>query len=254
VRLQLTTPERTNAEEHHLETVLAQYYSHSEGAAPQTRQCMIPWEVPYIDKDGRVFPCCIAGASSQSQVGRLGDLDHGTLSDIWAGDAYQDFRRALLDADTTPEVCQSCTIVPAGPHPLRAYSAELVGPIRIATGDGEVSVRFRNTGTGTWVPDRVQVATTSPRDRRSEVAHRSWLSATRPCSFVERIVAPAGTATFTFRVMLQPRRSREEFQLIAEGVTWLPNTRFTVVTPTAMRHPGRTAHWLAGRARQALRP
>ena len=253
VQLQLTTPERTTAEEHHLETVLAQYYSHTEGAAPQTRQCKIPWEVPYIDKDGRVYPCCIAGASSQSQLGQIGDPHRGTLSEIWVGDAYQGFRRALLEADTTPEVCKSCTIVPAGPHPFRAYSAELAGPIRVVTGDGVVGVRFRNSGTQTWATGTVEVATTSPRDRPSPVAHRTWLSDARTCSFEEHIVAPGEAATFTFRITAPPWRTVEEFQLVAEGITWLPNTRFSVVTPVAARHPVRTAHWLAGRARVALR-
>jgi radical SAM protein with 4Fe4S-binding SPASM domain len=214
---------------------------------------MIPWEVPYIDKDGRVFPCCIAGASAQSQLGQLGDRHPDTLSEIWVGEAYQDFRRALLEADTTPAVCKGCTIVPLGAHPFRAYSAGLVGPTRITTGDGEVSVHFRNSGSQTWVAGDVWVATTSPRDRRSEVQHRTWLSGTRPCSFSEAEVAPGETATFTFRVALPPRRSVEEFQLVANGSTWLPNTRFTVVTPMATRHPVRTVHWVAGRVRQSIR-
>jgi radical SAM protein with 4Fe4S-binding SPASM domain len=255
IELVLTTPERTTAEEHQRETVLAQYYDHEHSASRpfETRQCMLPWEQPYIDKDGRVFPCCIAGASSQSPLGRIGDPGQGTLSDIWSGEAYQNFRRALLDPVTTPGVCRSCTVVPAGTHPLRAYHATLVGSDHIRTRDGRVTVRFRNTGTHTWARDTVCVGTTMPQDRASEAEHPTWLSRTRTSSFTESSVSPGETATFSFVTYLPPTRTIEAFQLVVNETRWLPNTRFTVMTPAAARHPVRVAHWLAGRTRQALR-
>ena len=252
--LVLTTPERTLAEESERQTVLAHYYQEDRAEAlPQTRQCMLPWEQPYIDKDGRVFPCCIAGASSQSELGRLGTRGHGTLREIWNGSAYQDFRRALLDPGTTPGVCRTCTVVPNGPHPLRAYHATLEGSRRILTRDGAVTARFRNTGSQTWSSGSVRVGTTMPRERASEFEHATWLSSTKPCAFQERSVAPGESATFAFQAYLPPTRTMEEFQLVVDDTRWLPNTRFTVVTPTAARHPVRTAHWVAGRTRQALR-
>src|SRR3974390_266772 len=107
---------------------------------------MLPWEQPYIDKVGRVFPCCIAGASSQSQLGQLGDPVQGTLGDIWVGGAYRAFREALLQPETTPAVCRTCTIVPAGPHPFTAYRATLEGDVHTLKSAGVVTVRFRNTG------------------------------------------------------------------------------------------------------------
>ncbi len=254
VELVLTTGERTTAEENQLDSVLAQYYDDDAGPQTGTRQCMLPWEQPYVDKDGRVFPCCIAGASSQSQLGQLGDEGEGELSDIWVGGAYQAFRQALLDPATTPAVCRACTIVPAGPHPLTAYRASLDGEPQTFKSNGEVTVRFRNSGTKAWVRGTVQVGTATPRNRASETEHSTWLSGIRPCSFTEPSVAPGELATFTFSTYIPPRRAREEFQLVVNGSQWLPNTRFAVVTPTAFRHPVRTLHWTAGRIRQRLRP
>jgi radical SAM protein with 4Fe4S-binding SPASM domain len=253
VQLQLTTSERTAAEEHDVGTTLARYYPPGDGGVGQTRQCTVPWELLYIDKDGRVFPCCIAGASGRSSMGRLGDPRHGTLSEIWVGDAFQDFRTALLDAATTPEVCRQCTIVPFGPHPYRTHAAELVGPNRVTTHDGMVSVRFRNTGTEPWTPGSVLVGTTSPRDRRSALAHPTWPSGGRPCSFVQPIVVPGEAADFVFRIGVPRRQATEEFQLVAEGIAWLPNTRFTVMTPSTTRHPTRMLRRLAGHSGRSLR-
>lgn len=253
IDLVLTTGERTTAEENQLGSVLAQYYGGDAGSESETRQCMLPWEQPYIDKDGRVFPCCIAGASSQSQLGQLGRPGQGGLSDIWVGDPYQAFRKALLDPSTTPAVCRTCTIVPAGPHPLTAYRATFEDDARVFKSKAQVTVRFRNTGTETWGRGTVEVGTATPWDRASEAAHATWLSGVRPSSFSESSVAPGETATFTFATYVPARRAREEFQLVANGSQWLPNTRFTVVTPTAMRHPMRTLHWMAGRIRQRFR-
>ncbi len=250
VRLQLTTPERTAAEAHHNTRTLGKYYPLGEDGVPQTRQCMIPWESPYIDKDGRVFPCCIAGSSGQSPVGQLGDPALGTLGEIWVGDAFQGFRKAILDADTTPEVCKHCTIVPFGPHPYRAYAAALVGANRIIAHDGAVSVQFLNTGTQAWTPGSVLIGTTSPHDHPSPLAHPTWLSEWRVGSCAEPTVAPGGSATFTFRIHLPPKQFTEEFQLVVDGIAWLPNTRFTVETPSVALHREREhrARWLDARA------
>jgi MoaA/NifB/PqqE/SkfB family radical SAM enzyme len=253
IELVLTTGERTSAEENHLDSVLAQYYDGGPSPHTETRQCMLPWEQPYVDKDGRVFPCCIAGASSQSQLGQLGEPGQGRLSDIWVGGAYRAFRQALLDAATTPTVCRTCTIVPAGPHPLTAYRATLEGDSHIFKSAGAVTVRFRNTGTRAWATGTVQVGTATPWNRASEAEHATWLSGDRPCSFTEPSVAPGALGTFTFQTYLPARRALEEFQLVANATHWLPNTRFAVQTPTAMHHPIRTLHWMAGEIRRRFR-
>ena len=117
-----------------------------------------------------------------------------------------------------------------------------------------MTVRFRNTGTEAWASGTVQVGTATPWNRASEAEHATWLSRDRPCSFSEPLVPPGELGTFTFRTYIPARRAQEEFQLVANGTHWLPNTRFVVVTPTAMRHPIRTLHWMAGEIRQRLRP
>lgn len=254
IELVLTTFERTTAEEDRSESVLSHYFDGASVGASETRQCLIPWEQPYIDKDGRVFPCCIAGASSESQLGQLGQ---SSLSEIWAGEPYREFRSALLDPATTPAVCQRCTVVPSGPHPLRAYQATLEGSTRMCKSDGAVTVAFRNTGSHTWARDSVRVATAMPRDRASEAEHPTWISQSRACGFAEETVEPGEIATFAFQIYIPARRRTEEFQLVANDTTWIPNTRFTVVTPSAMRRPLRTSRWLIGRMRrrvQTLRP
>ena len=84
------------------------------------------------------------------------------------------------------------------------------------------------------------------------MAHRTWLTGNRACSFSEPIVAPGETATRRLPRPASPEGVTEEFQLVSEGVVWLPDTRFTVVTPTAVRHPVRTLHAVAGRSRRSL--
>jgi MoaA/NifB/PqqE/SkfB family radical SAM enzyme len=231
VELVMTTPERTDAEARGITDVLERYSTDLDATRHQTRQCMLPWEMPYIDKDGRVFPCCIAGAASKSEVGRLGLSDGHSLEDVWLGDKYRKFRQELLDPCTTPDVCRTCTIVPTGAHPLRSYAAQLLSPLR-ETATDRVSVRVRNVGTEAWKAGAIRIGTTRPRDRASIAEHHSWLSGNRPCTCRESHVAPGEIATFCFR--MEPKTtSVEHFQLVVESVAWLPNTKFVVnLSPT----------------------
>jgi radical SAM protein with 4Fe4S-binding SPASM domain len=251
IDLALTTPERTDAEQNQADGVLRRYFYDLGATATKTRQCMLPWELPYIDKDGRVFPCCIAASASESQLGQLGQPDKATLMDVWNGKAYQDFRQALLDHSTTPAVCRNCTIVPAGTHPLRAYRATLIHINRKVSRDGIITVRFRNTGTETWAGPSIRVGTAMPRDRSSRGALPAWVSNNRPCSFKEQAVAPGEIATFTFQIDVAAGRSLEHFQLVADGTCWLPNTQFSVETPRAIRQPIRALRRIFAGARRA---
>jgi hypothetical protein len=51
------------------------------------------------------------------------------------------------------------------------------------------------------------------------------------------MVSPGEVATFIFSIRVPTRRTIEHFQLVADGITWLPNTGFMVSTPVALRHP-----------------
>lgn len=67
--------------------------------------CDWPWRSAYVRHDGRAQPCCMLMGGDR---GVLGDA----LADfpaLWRGDAYREFRAALLGNDP-PEVCRGCSM------------------------------------------------------------------------------------------------------------------------------------------------
>jgi radical SAM protein with 4Fe4S-binding SPASM domain len=68
--------------------------------------CDWPWRSTYVTHEGRVQPCCMVMGSDRAT---LGDLRTEEFADIWRGDAYRDFRAALLGEDP-PEVCRGCSV------------------------------------------------------------------------------------------------------------------------------------------------
>jgi MoaA/NifB/PqqE/SkfB family radical SAM enzyme len=70
--------------------------------------CRRPWSLMYFTAHGRALPCCIAPFSARGyETYTLGDATQQTLREIWNGDAYQDFREALIgEAPLKP--CQNC--------------------------------------------------------------------------------------------------------------------------------------------------
>ena len=70
--------------------------------------CRRPWTLMYITANGRALPCCIAPFSQRGYENyTLGDATQQTLREIWSGEAYRDFRRALM-SDQPPAACASC--------------------------------------------------------------------------------------------------------------------------------------------------
>jgi radical SAM protein with 4Fe4S-binding SPASM domain len=70
--------------------------------------CRRPWTVMYFTANGRALPCCIAPFSQRGyEHYTLGDATRETLREIWNGERYQDFRRAL-HSDAPPQACASC--------------------------------------------------------------------------------------------------------------------------------------------------
>ncbi len=64
--------------------------------------------VMYITANGRALPCCIAPFSQRGYENyTLGDATQQSLREIWTGDAYRDFRKALL-SDKPPGACAGC--------------------------------------------------------------------------------------------------------------------------------------------------
>jgi radical SAM protein with 4Fe4S-binding SPASM domain len=200
------------------------------GNSTVTRQCAIPWEIPFVDKDGRVFPCCFAASQNVSE---LGCLRTSTFEEIWAGRPFERFRRALLEGARPPDVCRRCTLIPLGEHPFRRYAARLLTTPVVAD-RGRATVEVVNEGREAWERgDAVRLGTARPRDRSSQIRHASWLSPNRPAGFREARVLPGDVATFEFAVSHRSRAIEETFQLVVDGVCWLPGTHFTVTVPAA---------------------
>ena len=68
--------------------------------------CHWPFEAAYVTHDARVQPCCMVMGSDRAV---LGEVAEGGFARVWAGDAYRDFRGALL-TDEPPEVCAGCSL------------------------------------------------------------------------------------------------------------------------------------------------
>lgn len=62
------------------------------------RGCVITW-------DGRVVPCCFDKDAHHV----LGDLKNSSFKEVWQGDRYRDFRRALLTSRSSIEMCRNCS-------------------------------------------------------------------------------------------------------------------------------------------------
>ena len=70
--------------------------------------CSRPWTVMYITANGRALPCCIAPFSQHGYENyTLGDATQQDLREIWEGEPYQDFRKALQSGQPK-QACASC--------------------------------------------------------------------------------------------------------------------------------------------------
>src|SRR6185295_565126 len=72
------------------------------------RACRRPWSLMYVTANGNVLACCIApftGAHYDGLV--LGNIFTETAEEIWNGQPYQQWRRAMLSGDP-PEACSGC--------------------------------------------------------------------------------------------------------------------------------------------------
>ena len=235
IDVELSNATRTPAELAGDETTTRRYFGHGDGDGwdpTTTRQCFVPWEVPYVDKDGRVFPCCFAAAASDSRLGTLGD--GATLETIWNGVAFRRFRDDLVDGETTPAICRRCTTVPLGHHPYAAWRAELVDAD--TTHEDTAVLRFRNVGAAEWTRAApVHVGTARPRDGTPTLATSEWCSPNRAATTVEDRV-PAG-AVGTFRVSVAPGGAGY-VALVADGRCWLPGTEVWLSRPRRPRRQG----------------
>lgn len=246
---ELSAPDRSRADVEDPSGAVERFYGSGGWDERFTRQCDIPWNVPFIDKDGRVFPCCFAAAANEYQLGQLGAQ---TFDEIWTGPSFQEFRHDIVDGRTTPEICRRCTAAPLGQHQFRTWAASVLSGSATVTDDGNatVSVAVRNDGDRAWTAaDFVHIGAAQPRDSGSPLAHPAWLSANRAATFRQPTVPPGATAAFEFPVVVpQGPAVSALFEIVADGVCWLPNTAFAVNLPSHSSPPLKIA--LRGLQRQ----
>jgi radical SAM protein with 4Fe4S-binding SPASM domain len=68
--------------------------------------CTWPWDAAYVTSSGTVQPCCMVMGDDRVAMGNLAEAD---LADIWSGQAYAEFRAALM-SDIPPAVCAGCSL------------------------------------------------------------------------------------------------------------------------------------------------
>ncbi len=233
IELCLTLPQRLELEMHDPPAAGRLFYGKGEKNEKGARQCYLPWEIPFIDKDGGVFSCCIAAAKGAPN---LGTLSQEGLPSIWRGENFRRFREDILDGRTTPSVCRDCKVAPLGEHLYSLYRARILGAESDLESPPLLKLVVQNCGRVTWAQDdMIKIGTSRPRDHYAACAHPTWWSKERVGSFMEAAVPPGGKATFLFQINPLAEGEREFFQLVVEEKCWLPNTHFSIGSESQAR-------------------
>lgn len=67
--------------------------------------CWKMWSSSVITWDGKVVPCCFDKDASHV----MGDIKSQTFREIWTGESYQSFRKAILRSRSEIEICKNCS-------------------------------------------------------------------------------------------------------------------------------------------------
>jgi radical SAM protein with 4Fe4S-binding SPASM domain len=67
--------------------------------------CWKMWHSCVITWDGLVVPCCF----DKDAHHRLGSVKQTSFTELWQGNKYEDFRKALLKGRSQIEICKNCT-------------------------------------------------------------------------------------------------------------------------------------------------
>ena len=197
-----------------------------------TKACCVPWEVPFINKDGNVFPCSNTVVDPAYIMGNLKTDD---FEEIWHNRKFRKFRRDLLTGAPTPKICHTCVFVPYSIHPYISYSGRLLHRESNLSQRNELKLIVQNTGLRTWTQkERINIGTTRPRDRGSVCMNSNWPGKNRCGTFSEPSVAPGDKATFHFSAGSSTAFD-DFFQILVEGKCWLPNTEFRLRSPIWLR-------------------
>ncbi len=123
IRLRVDVPHRLAAQTREPEMYERSYVFRDVEPPGLTRACLVPWEIPFCDKDGNVFPCSNSTGSEEYVMGNLRELPFET---IWRGDRFERFRSSLASGNGIPVACRACTIQRKGVHPTVEHAAELI--------------------------------------------------------------------------------------------------------------------------------
>jgi radical SAM protein with 4Fe4S-binding SPASM domain len=202
------------------------YHDTGQFSKTRTRQCVLPWTVPFVDKDGNVHPCFNGDYTSV-----MGNIRETPFGKIWEGNRFETFRTELLSGCSLPSICRKCNVAPLGQHPLNAYAARLRLERSHLRGE-RLKLVVENIGEEVWTR-RARVELRTFGNRPARAYHQDWISPHRVCSTAEEEVAPAGTGTFLFRAV--PTSVTERLQLFVwktgsadEDGFWLPNTQIAI--------------------------
>ncbi len=68
-------------------------------------QCWRMWRGSVVTWDGLVVPCCF----DKDATHRFGDVSNDSFAKVWRGEAYQNFRAAILRSRSEIDICTNCT-------------------------------------------------------------------------------------------------------------------------------------------------
>ncbi len=72
---------------------------------PSHHACVVPWYNAYVDAKGRVYPSCYLLSTQHV----MGNVQHQSFTDIWAGDTYRSFRQRIMSDRANLEGCRTCS-------------------------------------------------------------------------------------------------------------------------------------------------
>ncbi|HCJ52350.1 MAG TPA: hypothetical protein DHV25_01355 [Candidatus Kerfeldbacteria bacterium] len=141
--------------------------------------------------------------------------------------------------------------VSAAPHwKAREIDRSNAGTITMEPGKAiTIWVDIQNKGSVPWFRDDehfVAANVTNPVGRESTFWHPYWREIYRPAKLFQRVVRPGETGRFYIALQAPTMEGlySESFQLVAEGLTWIPGGHFTI--PIQVGNPVNTQSKLPG--------
>src|SRR5688500_16059737 len=171
-------------------------------------------------------------------------------------------RSVTNESDFTTAGATTGVAPPPPPQPVVSYNSGFLDqtpwPTLAPGTTTSVTLRFKNTGTATWIRGVAgkQANLGINGDSKSFAAlgmSVNWLSADRVATTEELTVAPGGTGTFTFavRAPLQAGEYRIPLRTVVDGVQWMTDQGVFLVVKSDV---GFRAKWLSQSPYPTLSP